>query len=178
MILNKTAPRRFWAKVDKTGECWLWTGRRDKDGYGRFRPNGKSCDRGAHRVSFVLHGGTIPDGAFVCHSCDNPPCVNPAHLWLGTAQDNSDDMVSKGRQGVGNTALTAARGDRNGARTKPESRARGERNGSAVLTEEHVRLIRAAYAGGESQGSIGRRMDIPQAHISRIVRRTLWAHVH
>lgn len=88
---------RFWAKVDKRGpdECWTWTAGLNGQGYGIFCIGGKA--RGAHRVSYFLSRGEIGNGLSVCHSCDNPPCVNPAHLWVGTAQDNSDDRVRKGR---------------------------------------------------------------------------------
>ena len=82
---------RFWSKVDKTGSCWVWTARCDKDGYGQF--DGKQ----AHRTIYSWEIGEIPVGLLVCHSCDNPPCVNPSHLWLGTAKDNAQDRENKGR---------------------------------------------------------------------------------
>lgn len=83
------------AKKLKSG-CWQWKGSSNKDGYGTTRYMGKSIM--AHRLSFLLHGGEIPDGMCVLHSCDNPPCVNPDHLFLGTHQDNMDDMARKGRR--------------------------------------------------------------------------------
>ncbi len=84
---------RFWSKVDKSGDCWLWRGSVNPQGYGTFSFGGKS--RGAHRVSYLLSKGEIGDGLCVCHTCDNPPCVNPDHLWLGTQADNMRDMGSK-----------------------------------------------------------------------------------
>ena len=86
---------RFWAKVDKSGDCWLWTASKTKEGYGYFRFDGAM--RKAHRMSWLLTNGEIPEGMLVCHTCDNPSCVNPKHLWLGTNRDNMDDMNAKGR---------------------------------------------------------------------------------
>ena len=88
---------RFWDKVDKTGECWIWTASKNKKGYGRFGFGSRA--QLAHRVSWLLSNGEIPDGMLACHTCDNPPCVNPSHLWLGTQKDNVVDMSSKGRHG-------------------------------------------------------------------------------
>jgi hypothetical protein len=100
--------QRFWAKVAKGDGCWEWTGcRHHQWRYGHFRKEGKNVQ--AHRFSWELaHGRPVPDGMMVCHSCDNPPCVNPAHLFLGTAKDNVRDMLSKGRgrSGARNAAKT------------------------------------------------------------------------
>jgi hypothetical protein len=90
--------RRFWGRVDKSAgpdACWPWTGSRRGGGYGRVTVNGRSTS--ASRVAYELTHGTIPDGKHVCHTCDNPPCCNPAHLWVGTPADNTRDMLSKGR---------------------------------------------------------------------------------
>ena len=177
--LNATAAERFWPKTRSEGDCLVWTARRDGDGYGRFRPDGASTgDVGAHRVAFVLGGGVLLPGELVCHSCDNPPCVKFEHLFAGTPKDNTRDMIDKGRQVInGNTSATAARGERNARHTHPETTARGERNGFSRLTAEMVIAIRAAVEAGESQGSVGRRLGVPQPHVSKIVRRQAWAHV-
>jgi hypothetical protein len=89
---------RFWRRVDKTNEsgCWPWTGSKDRAGYGHFVADGKS--HGAHRYVYQRTNGPIPAGMFIMHTCDNPPCVNPAHLRLGTPRDNTADMIAKGRR--------------------------------------------------------------------------------
>lgn len=91
-----TTPAKFWERVDRSGDCWIWQGRTDGKGYGRVGYQRRS-NVGAHRVAWALaHGGTLPD-EWVLHRCDNPPCVNPAHLFLGDATDNNRDREDKGR---------------------------------------------------------------------------------
>ncbi|MDB4893169.1 MAG: hypothetical protein JWL61_5024 [Gemmatimonadetes bacterium] len=96
---RKSIEEKFWPKVDTSGgldACWLWTAATAGSGYGNVgNHNGRTVY--AHRVSYELHVGAIPAGHFVMHSCDNPPCVNPAHLSVGLPKDNTRDMVNKGR---------------------------------------------------------------------------------
>lgn len=117
---------RFWKYVQKTPNCWLWTGAKDKDGYGRIsnKSEGRKADR-ANRICWKLTYGTIATGKRVLHTCDNPSCVRPDHLFLGENKDNSADMVAKGRQ------------------------ARGARQWKSKLTEAAVRDIRSSSERNE-----------------------------
>lgn len=117
---------RLFSKVEKTPECWVWTGSKDRKGYGRLVVNeaGRAVPRLAHRLSYQLLVGPIPDKMFVCHRCDNPSCVNPEHLWIGTNRDNALDMVEKGRW-------------------KQPPTMPGENNPTAKLTREAVQEIRS-----------------------------------
>ncbi|HXJ61904.1 MAG TPA: HNH endonuclease signature motif containing protein [Verrucomicrobiae bacterium] len=87
--------QRFWSKVEVSDDCWLWTSDRKDTGYGQFHYLGKTSR--AHRVAWILSYGDIPPGLNVLHTCDNPPCVRPDHLFLGTTKDNIEDKVTKGR---------------------------------------------------------------------------------
>lgn len=159
---------RFWAKVEKSEGCWLWQAAKDRDGYGWFKVSGRQVY--AHRVAYEMQAGE-PAGQFqVCHACDTPSCVNPAHLFVGTQAVNSADMVAKGRQ---------AKGDRHGARTHPERVPRGEHNkGGGKLTATQVREIRRAYAAREAnQVTLAARFGVTQGLVSAIVRGAVWQHV-
>lgn len=103
-----TLEERFWGKVDKSGAngCWLWTSAHDSHGYGRFFVSIEDKKHAAHRLSWVLCGGEEPADREICHRCDNPQCVNPAHLFLGTHLDNVRDAATKGRLGSWKRRLT------------------------------------------------------------------------
>ena len=167
------APERFWRHVDKSGGCWVWRGGKDRRGYGLFRGHRSKMVR-AHRFSWELHNqDVIPEGMLVCHHCDNPPCVRPDHLFVGTVQDNSDDMILKGRSSrCGNSGL------QNGSYTRPDKRPRGERSGVHKVSNEQVRAIRTMWATSElSQTSIGALFGLTGSNVSCIVRRKTWRHI-
>ena len=156
--LAESAAPRFLAKVDRSGDCWLWTASRLKAGYGQFGffINRKLYTVLAHRVSYVLHHGEIPDGMFVMHTCDNPSCVNPAHLTIGTPADNSADMTSKGRS----------------------HRPKGEIHPLSKLTEDDIREIRRLKAERVmTQREISRLYGLSESTVCQIIRRLRWDHV-
>lgn len=116
---------RLWSRVaiGKPDECWPWTLSKADKGYGQImvRTNGQRRPLGTHRVAWEVTHGSIPDGLWVLHSCDNPPCCNPSHMRLGTNADNVADMIARKRR----TVVNYARGDRHGSHTQPEKWARG-----------------------------------------------------
>jgi hypothetical protein len=95
MYRGMTTEERFWSNVEKTDDCWIWKGYEKSCGYGGMRAYGKNWF--AHRLSYTLNIGEIPEGMYVCHKCDNPICVRPDHLFLGTHKDNMADCKAKGR---------------------------------------------------------------------------------
>lgn len=172
---RRSTAEDFWKRVARAGEddCWPWQGAANEREYGRVRYHGKEWK--AHRLAWKLTFGD-PGDLDVCHTCDNPPCCNPRHLFLGTAQDNADDMVSKGRHPRNRSGYLPS-GDGHHSRLRPEVVARGERNGAAVLTEADVREIRRRRAAGETLRSIARGFAVARGTITFIVRRKTWRHV-
>lgn len=171
---------KFWSRVDRSGgpdACWPWTGGRYSTGYGRMSMGRKKT--GAHRLAWAIANGPIPDGLVICHTCDNPPCCNPAHLWAGTNQDNTADRVAKGRSAHGEKAWAKnpVRGDDHWTRREPERACRGALNGKALITEDDVRAIRARHAAGERLQAIADDYRLTKQAIWLIVKRKNWAHV-
>jgi hypothetical protein len=152
---------KLWAKTEKRGpdECWPWRGYRDGQGYGALWDRGRMAR--THRVSYQVNKGPIPDGMCVCHSCDNPSCVNPNHLWLGTQLDNQRDMHAKGR-GRYRSNLPAGFATR----------------GNAKITEEVVRTLRSL--GLKKQGDYrpyAEKYGVAVATIRDVVVGRTWRHL-
>jgi hypothetical protein len=173
-----SAVDRFWSKVDQSGgpdACWIWTGWRSSKGYGRSRSVGRWLF--AHRVSWELANGPIPSGLLVCHHCDNPPCVNPAHLFVGTNSDNMRDCISKGRNGACTHPERVARGSRHSSVTHPELVQRGSSHCRAKLTEADIPVIRSRVKRGESRRAVSKDYGVSAVVIGEIVKGKLWKHV-
>lgn len=164
---------RFWKKVDKDGPvpphcqelgpCWVWTASGQGSGYGSFCVARKTVL--AHRISWSMANGPIDDGAFVLHRCDNRRCVRVSHLRLGTALENSRDMVQKGR---------VSRGPDHAMKTRPQL---GEANGVATLSEKDIIGIRLARQAGRLQADIAAEFRTHQTNVSLILSGKAWAHV-
>lgn len=149
-------PCALWHRVkrDNPDECWEWTESKDSRGYGQFIF--ANIRYRSHRVAFELSCGPIPDGLHACHSCDNPGCCRPEHLWLGTHAENMADRDQKGRH-------------------------RGWKNGSehhlSKLTEEDVPEIRQRAANGETRANIARTYGVSHQAIGHVIKRRRWKHV-
>jgi hypothetical protein len=168
-INNPKVVARFWSRVSKSDGCWLWTGATGK-GYGNFMVRGKVIR--ASRFSYALHKGEIGD-MYVCHRCDNPTCVNPDHLFLGTAADNLQDAIQKGRFPVARDMVKVrAALEATGTWFK-----NGEDHPGVRLTESGVVDIRRLHASGVSQHELARRYGVARKTISHVVYRRTWVHV-
>jgi len=144
--------KRFWDKVDKSGYCWEWLAYKDKEGYGQFQIGHKSFK--AHRISYLLSIGPITEDMFICHHCDNPGCVRPSHLFMGTQTDNMRDAIVKGRVNV-----------------------LGINNGRSKLTERDIYEIRRICSFGIEQKLVSKMWLISPSHVCRIVNRKKWNHI-
>lgn len=148
---------RFWAKVAITAQenkCWEWTGTTTRGGYGRLYLEGKKGVVYSHRASYHMNKGKILNGLFVCHTCDNPKCVNPNHLFLGTCKENLVDMSLKGRHSVC-----------------------GEKSGNHRFTNSDIIEMRRLFELGLTQASIATKFKTHQCVIQAIVKRKRWAHI-
>ncbi len=162
---------RFWSKVDKSQECWVWTAACSPRGYGSFSVslNEKWVQRNAHRVSYELTYGPLPVGLFVCHKCDNPSCVRPDHLFLGSQKDNLADMARKRRGTLGDKAT---------ARRFIDRMPRGEANVSAKLTSIQVLEIRELALQKKSFSEIARLFRVSDSTIRDIAIGKTWKHIN
>lgn len=170
---------RFNARLLPVGDCLEWQGARDPNGYGRVSREGTMVL--AHRAAMERLLGPIPSELNVRHSCDNPPCCKPGHLFPCPTADNVADMHAKGRGRSGETMRLhperAARGDRHGTRTHPEAYPRGEQHPVSKLTADQVAEIRARYKGrgrGPSQEALAREYGVNQATIWALLSGRTW----
>lgn len=165
IALTEKELERFWCKVDKKSddECWNWIAGKSAYGYGQFSIKNKIY--GAHRISYIIHNGEIPEddpyhGYCICHKCDNPSCVNPAHLFIGTTKENIQDMVNKGRLRW----------------VIPETK--GEKNGQHKLSEEQVREIREKYIPYKySVYKLAKEYNVSKSTIGYVVTYKRWQHL-
>ncbi len=140
-------------------KCWEWTGAKSRFGHGRIKLNGKL--HSPHRIVYQMLVGNIPENYLVCHRCDNPSCVNPRHLFVGTHSDNMKDCAAKGRL---NSQLNAAS-------------FQGAKHPNAKLTDEKVREIRLRAANGEPKKRLAREFGVHKSIIQKVIQRKRWAHV-
>jgi hypothetical protein len=138
----------FESNFEKSGGCWEWKGVLNRGGYGKIGANST-----AHRRSYEKYKGKIPKGLFVCHTCDNRKCVNPEHLFLGTAKDNMSDMTQKAR------------------------RARGSKTGTSILNEQMVLEIRKMRISGKEYDEICKKYSVCWGTIAKICKNKIWKHV-
>jgi hypothetical protein len=145
--------KKFWSRVDKKSadECWLWIGAFDKDGYGQMRDGIRKIQDRGHKFSYRLHFGVIPKNMCVCHKCDNPSCVNPNHLFLGTALDNQKDKMAKNRH------------------------AKGESQGHSKLTNEQISQIRSR--ANDDYKVLCSEFNIVPSTVYRIWHKESWKHI-
>ncbi len=148
-----TIKERFYSKfkVNEDNGCWEWVANRFPKGYGCFKLNGKS--QAAHRISYEIHTGEIQEGMVICHKCDNPCCVNPVHLFMGTQKDNLLDRKIKGRSIF------------------------GEKNGRCKLKTEDINIIRRLLSKKVDQRDIAKEFGVGQTTISRIKLNESWSHI-
>jgi hypothetical protein len=163
---------KFWSRVNKTDTCWVWTaGKSNK--YGDYYFNGKHFR--VHRLVWESIHGPIPEKMVICHKCDNPPCCNPDHLFMGTQKDNVQDALKKGKYNY-----TANKNPHLRNRVYSgtiENACCGERSPLAKLKESDVRIIRELAAQGHSSWVLAKRYNVDPSAIRQVVKRQTWKHV-
>ena len=160
--IHPTLEESLWNQVTPSNnkECWIWQGCTNPEGYGIIRRrigNGKQKFYPVHRLAYKILIGDIPDGMYVCHHCDNPPCVNPNHLFIGTPSDNIQDCIQKGR-----------------FRCNPS---RGEANGQSKLSLSQVKEMRIKFDNGVKARDLSEEYGVSDSQIWNIVYRKAWKHV-
>ena len=186
VILTDRELERFWSKVDKTDDlsCWNWTASKYHFGHGALYFRGRS--QPAHRISWWIHHGEIPDGCEVCHYCDNPPCVNPGHLYVATHSQNVKDMHIRGRgvyfsgdnHWMRKHPEWIATGDRHPLRKRPELAARGELNGNSKLSNRSVRDIRLLYCRQDvTSTELASAYGLDKSTVLDVLNHKTWKHV-
>jgi len=174
---------RFWktVEVSESSACWVWKGRKTPSNYGLFGVNGR--DYRANRIALLLSTGELDEELFAIHSCDNPPCCNPAHIRAGTHMDNMRDKCARSRCPSGAShhfhlhPERVARGKRSGKYTKPEKTPRGESHGCSKLTELQVIEIRQRSDAGEKGRYLAGCFNVTEGTISEVVLRKTWTHI-
>lgn len=180
--MKGTVRQRFWHRVIRAAEhpgeldtCWRWTGATIRGGYGMLyvAPRVEL----AHRVAWRLFVGAIPNGYEVCHRCDVPNCVNPAHLFVDTHAANMRDATCKGRNGAHRHPECVLRGVDNPSHQHPERLRRGMAHYRARLTPENIRAIRSGRQGGRTTSAIARAYGVGRETIAAILAGRTWRHV-
>jgi hypothetical protein len=204
MLINETLKTRFSSYVAKSDHCWEWTGKKNNKGYGMIRTTGNKSDsfRLAHRISWFLANGDIPEGFHVLHRCDNPGCVNPDHLFLGTHLENMRDKLSKGRafpDGWLENVRAASEKRKHPDGTWEERRkafsksfvgpiqknsghfsdeTAGTGNNKAKLSEQQVLEMRRLHAeAGTCYSDLAKQFGVTKGMVGHIVRRVCWSHI-
>ena len=164
------SPESFWARVDRTGVCWLWLGAKSPKGYGKIKWNGR--DDRAHRVAWELSRSPVPEGMWVLHTCDTPACCNPLHLFLGDNLTNNRDKAAKGRQ------INGERLTNNRDKAAKGRQINGERHKLAKLTEADVIAIRSALSSrSASRRGLAATFGVSRSLIDHIGAGRTWKHV-